>query len=113
MACRKNSLRLSPRSRRSFSTESKSVEGRLRATFIVRGMVISYHVGGQSCQAREVPSLRWRTGASPRGARGGTSPTGPLFAIISPKGNPTMIASEVQQRIDQLSDQLKNIRGYL
>jgi len=24
-----------------------------------------------------------------------------------------MIASEVQQRIDQLSDQLKNIRGYL
>jgi len=24
-----------------------------------------------------------------------------------------MIASEVQQRIDQLSDQLKNLRGYL
>jgi hypothetical protein len=33
--------------------------------------------------------------------------------MIAPKGKPTMIASEVQQRIDQLSDQLQNIRGYL
>jgi hypothetical protein len=37
----------------------------------------------------------------------------PLLVSSPRKGNPLMIASEVQQRIDQLADQLQNIRGYL
>jgi hypothetical protein len=50
----------------------------------------------------------------PAALAAGTSPAGTLVLVSSPrKGNPPMIASEVQQRIDQLSDQLQNIRGYL
>ena len=37
----------------------------------------------------------------------------PVLVSSPRKGNLTMIASEVQQRIDQLADQLQNIRGYL
>src|SRR4051794_18946744 len=62
MACRKNSLRLSPRLRRSFSTESKIVEVRLTATFTTLGMMSllpsSYH--SMKPGASPVKPCRWR-----------------------------------------------------